>query len=78
MTNAVETAAPAVGGIQIEHGGASGDRPLIPQVCKLIKITEETSDVKSFRLQTLDGKMPFDSKPGQLGMFGVLDAGECM
>ena len=68
----------AVGGIHIEHGGATGERPLIPQVCKLIKITEETSDVKSFRMQTLDGKKPFDAKPGQLGMFGVLDSGECM
>ena len=68
----------AVAGIPVEHGGATGERPLIPQVCKLIKITQETPDVKSFRLQTLDGKKPFDAEPGQLGMYGVLDAGECM
>jgi NAD(P)H-flavin reductase len=65
-------------GIPVEHGGATGERPLIPQVCKLIKITQETPDVKSFRLQTLDGKKPFDAEPGQLGMYGVLDSGECM
>ena len=65
-------------GIPVEHGGATGERPLIPQVCKLIKITQETPDVKSFRLQTLAGKKPFDAEPGQLGMYGVLDSGECM
>ena len=62
--------------IEISHGCAKGERPLVPQVCRVIEITQETPDVKSFRLQTLDGKKPFDSKPGQLGMFGVLDAGE--
>ena len=56
--------------IEISHGCAKGERPLIPQVCRVIEITQETPDVKSFRLQTLDGKKPFDCEPGQLGMFG--------
>ena len=64
--------------IEISHGCAKGERPLVPQVCRIIEITEETPDVKSFRLQTLDGKKPFDCEPGQLGMFGLLTYGECM
>ena len=64
--------------IEISHGCAKGERPLVPQVCRVVEITEETPDVKSFRLQTLDGKKPFDCEPGQLGMFGLLQYGECM
>ena len=64
--------------IEISHGCAKGERPLVPQVCKVIEITEETPDVKSFRLQTLDGEKPWDCEPGQLGMFGLLQYGECM
>ena len=57
--------------IEISHGCAKGERPLIPQVCRVTEITQETPDVKSFRLVTLDGKKPFDCEPGQLGMFGL-------
>jgi len=54
------------------------NNPLVPQVCKVINITEETSDTKTFRVQTLDGKKPFDPMPGQLGMFSLLMVGEGM
>ena len=64
--------------IEIAHGCAKGERPLVPQVCRVSKIIEETPDVKSFQLVTLDGKKPFDCEPGQLGMFGLLAYGECM
>lgn len=64
--------------IEISHGCAKGGEPFIPQVCQVIDIIEETSDVKTFRLSTLDGKRPFDSKPGQLGMFSFMSEGECM
>ena len=52
--------------------------PLIPQSCKLIKITEETPDVKTFRIQTQDGEKPFAPLPGQLAMLSVPGVGEAM
>ncbi len=64
--------------IEISHGCARGGEPFIPQVCKIVDIVEETADVKSFKISTLDGKKPFDSKPGQLGMLSFISEGECM
>lgn len=64
--------------VHIEHGCAHGGEPYIPVVCKIVSIVEETSDVKTFRLQTLDGRRPFDSKPGQLAMFSFVSEGESM
>ena len=64
--------------IEISHGCAKGGEPFIPQVCKIVNIVEETADVKSFKISTLDGKKPFDSKPGQLGMLSFISEGECM
>jgi len=42
------------------------------------KITQETPDVKTFRIQTLDGKKPFTPMPGQLAMISLLGVGEAM
>lgn len=64
--------------IVIEHGCARGGEPFIPQVCKIVEVVRETDDVKSFKLSTLDGKKPFESKPGQLGMFSFISEGESM
>ena len=64
--------------IEISHGCAKGGEPFIPQVCKIVDIVEETADVKSFKISTLDGKKPLDSKPGQLGMLSFISEGECM
>ena len=64
--------------VHIEHGCAHGGEPYLPVVCKIVSIVEETSDVKTFRLQTMDGKKPFDSKPGQLAMFSFVSEGESM
>lgn len=64
--------------IEISHGCARGGEPFIPQVCKIVDIVEETADVKSFKISTLDGKKPFDSKPGQLGMLSFISEGESM
>lgn len=64
--------------IEISHGCAKGGEPFIPQVCEIVDIVEETADVKSFKISTLDGKKPFDSKPGQLGMLSFISEGECM
>ncbi len=61
-----------------DHVCTCHENPLVPQVAKIIKITEETPDVKTFRIQTLDGKKPFDPKPGQLGMISAVGIGEGM
>jgi NAD(P)H-flavin reductase len=50
----------------------------LPMICNVIKITTETPDVKTFRLQTVDGKKPFDPLPGQLGMLSLPGVGEGM
>ncbi|MDR1028824.1 MAG: FAD/NAD(P)-binding protein [Clostridiales Family XIII bacterium] len=64
--------------VEIDHGCKCPGNPLLPQICKVIKITEETPDVKTFRIQTLDGKKPFTPLPGQLAMISVLNVGEAM
>ena len=48
------------------------------EVGKVVKILEESTDVKTFRISTLDGKKPFAPKPGQLGMFSLPMIGEAM
>ncbi|MFZ3372106.1 MAG: hypothetical protein WA131_03630 [Desulfitobacteriaceae bacterium] len=52
--------------------------PLVPVVGKIIKIVNETSDVKTFHVSTLDGQKPFTPVPGQLGMVSILNVGEGM
>jgi NAD(P)H-flavin reductase len=61
-------------------GGALGREvnPLLPKMCNVIRITEETPDVKTFRIQTPDGGKPFDPMPGQLAMLSVMGVGEAM
>ena len=46
--------------------------PLIPKIGVVTDIRIDTPDVKTFRVQTMDGKKPFDPMPGQLGMFSKL------
>lgn len=52
--------------------------PLVPVAGKIIKIVNETPDVKTFHVSTPDGQKPFTPAPGQLGMVSLLDAGEGM
>lgn len=56
----------------------SDANPLVPQVCNIIQIRQETPDTKAFRIQTQDGKKPFIPGPGQLGMFSIVPVGEGM
>ncbi|MCL1836428.1 MAG: FAD/NAD(P)-binding protein [Treponema sp.] len=56
----------------------TNNNPLLPQICKVIDINKETPDVKKFRIQTEDGKKPFTTMPGQLGMLSLLGVGEGM
>jgi len=54
------------------------ENPLVPVFCKVTKITEETPDVKTFRLQTAAGEKPFAPMPGQLAMISLAGVGEAM
>lgn len=51
---------------------------LIPVVCKVIDIRQDTPDVKTFRVVTPDGKKPFDHRPGQCAMLSVPGISEAM
>ncbi|MDR3294424.1 MAG: FAD/NAD(P)-binding protein [Clostridiales Family XIII bacterium] len=62
----------------VRHGCTCEGNPLLPQICRVIRITQETPDVKTFRIQTPDGGKPFDPMPGQLAMISVMGAGEAM
>lgn len=64
--------------VKVNHDCTCQGNPLLPQVCKVIHITQETSDVKTFRVQTPDGRRPFLPMPGQLGMFSIPGVGEAM
>jgi NAD(P)H-flavin reductase len=59
-------------------GAAREGNPLLPAMCRVIKITDETPDVKTFRIQTADGAKPFDPMPGQLAMLSAMGVGEAM
>ncbi len=61
-----------------DHQCTCHDNPLIPQICVVTDIKTETPDVKTFRVQTKDGKKPFTPMPGQLGMFSLIPDGEAM
>ena len=50
----------------------------IPYVGKIIDITQETPDVKTFRVVGLDGKKLFEHIPGQCAMLIVPGVGESM
>lgn len=52
--------------------------PLIPLHGKIIKIVQETPDVKTFHISTIDDKKPFNPLPGQLGMLSLPNIGEAM
>lgn len=64
--------------VKVRHDCTCTGNPLVPQIAQVTKITEETPDVKTFRIQTLDGGKPFDPLPGQLAMISVIGVGEGM
>ena len=64
--------------IKVNHDCTCEGNPLVPQICRIIQIRQETPDVKTFRVQTPDGKRPFLPMPGQLGMYSVPGVGEAM
>lgn len=63
---------------KIDHDCTCQENPLVPQICQVTKITQETPDVQTYRIQTLDGKKPFAPMPGQLAMISLVGVGEAM
>lgn len=62
----------------INHSCTCKDNPLVPMVGRVIKITRETPDVRTYRIQTPDGRKPFTPMPGQLAMISLPEVGEAM
>ena len=52
------------------------NEPLIPQVCVVDQVRQDTPDVKTFRVLTPDGKKPFEHMPGQCAMVSIPGIGE--
>lgn len=51
---------------------------LTPVVGRITHIAQESTDVKSYHITTLDGQKPFTPLPGQLGMLSLPAVGEAM
>lgn len=51
---------------------------LVPIRGKIVKIVEETADVRTFHVTSFDGTKPFEPLPGQLAMFSLPHVGEAM
>lgn len=51
---------------------------LTPIVGRVTAIKEESTDVKTYTITTLDGQKPFTPLPGQLGMLSLPAVGEAM
>lgn len=68
----------AVDTVREDTAQQSAGNPLVPQICRVVGITQETPDVKSFRVVTTEGEKPFSPMPGQLAMLSLLGVGEGM
>ena len=62
----------------VDHECSCNKNPLLPSLCKVIDVKQETPDVQTYTIQTLDGKKPFSPLPGQLAMVSLLGVGEAM
>jgi len=52
--------------------------PLVPGIVEVVKIIDETPDVKNFYVRCVDGGVPFNVMPGQLAMVSLVPVGEAM
>ena len=43
----------------IDHECSCNKNPLLPSLCRVIDVKQETPDVQTYTIQTLDGKKPF-------------------
>mgnify|MGYP001625557519 FL=1 len=51
---------------------------LIPTIGVVTDVRVDTPDVKTFRVNSLDGGIPFDHMPGQCAMLSIPGVGEAM
>ena len=51
---------------------------MVPSLCKVVEVTQETPDIQTYTIRTLDDKKPFSPLPGQLAMVSLLGVGEAM
>lgn len=63
---------------QSGHIAQGGPNPLLPDICRIISISVETPNVKTFRVQSLAGGRPFTPLPGQIAMLTLFGVGEAM
>lgn len=50
--------------------------PLVPGIVEVVKIIDETPDVKNFYVRCVDGGVPFNVMPGQLAMVSLVPVGK--
>jgi len=62
----------------IDHECSCNKNPLLPSLCKVIDVKQETPDIQTYTIQTMDGRKPFSPLPGQLAMVSLLGIGEAM
>jgi len=56
----------------------SCENPLVPGIVEVVKIIDETPDVKNFYVRSEKGGVPFNVMPGQLAMVSLIPVGEGM
>ena len=62
----------------VNHDCSCEKNPLLPVLCEVVDVFNETPDVQTYTIKTLDGKKPFSPMPGQLAMISLLGVGEAM
>lgn len=62
----------------IDHDCSCEKNPLVPVLCEVADVFNETPDVQTYTIKTLDGKKPLSPMPGQLAMVSLLGVGEAM
>ena len=55
----------------------SCENPLVPGIVEVVKIIDETPDIKNFYVRSENG-VPFNVMPGQLAMVSLVPVGEGM
>ena len=72
------TSTDVVAGAGIARAGKLAGNPFLPEVATIVRIIEETPNIKTFRLRFDDPAVQkgFSFAPGQVGQFGIFGVGE--
>jgi hypothetical protein len=73
----VYTPADLVLGASTARAGKLGGNPYLPEIATVVKIIDETPNIKTFRMRFDDPAVQesFSHLPGQVGQFGVFGIG---